>query len=80
MLALSPMTSLANPVYRNLVCHPRTLSRSIAAIDVRVDSATRGILTLTFVLQGDLATLPLPWSARAGRWNSCGGIPASRRS
>jgi len=58
MLALSPMTS--NPVSRNLVCHPRTPSRSIAAIDVRVESATSGILTLTFVLQADLASLQIP--------------------
>jgi hypothetical protein len=54
------MTSLASSVSRNLVCHPRTPSRSIAAIDVRVESATRGILALTFVLQGDLASLRIP--------------------
>lgn len=54
------MTSLASTVSRNLVCHPRTPSRNVSAIDVRVESATSGILTLTFVLQADLATLRIP--------------------
>ena len=54
------MTSLASPVSRTLVCHPRTPSRDIDAIDVRVESATDGILALTFVLQADLATLRIP--------------------
>ena len=51
---------VSNPVSRNLVCHPRTPSRSIDAIDVQVESAANGILALTFVLQGDLATLRIP--------------------
>ena len=54
------MTSLASPVSRNLFCHPRTPSRSVGTIDVRVESATNGILALTFVLQADLATLRIP--------------------
>jgi hypothetical protein len=55
------MTSyLASPVSRTLVCHPRTLSRGINSIDVRVESATKGILALTFVLQGDLTSLRIP--------------------
>ena len=51
---------MSNPVSRNLVCHPRTPSRGVNAIDVRVESATNGILALTFVLQGDLASLRIP--------------------
>ena len=35
-------------------------SRDIDAIDVRVESATSGILTLTFVLHFDHATLRIP--------------------
>ena len=58
MLAYPPMMS--NPVSRNLVCHPLTPSRSIDAIDVRVESATKGTLAVTFVLQGDLTTLRIP--------------------
>ena len=54
------MTSLASPVSRNLACHPRTPSPSVGAIDVRVESATKGVLALTFVLQGDLASLRIP--------------------
>jgi hypothetical protein len=45
---------------RKLVCHPQTPSRSIDAIDVRVESASSGILALTFVMQADLATLRIP--------------------
>lgn len=60
MLALSPMTSLASNVSRNLVCHPRTPCRSIDAIEVQVESATSGILALSFVLQGDVTTLRIP--------------------
>jgi len=51
---------VSNPVSRNLVCHPLTPSRSIDAIDVQVESAANGILALTFVLQGDLASLRIP--------------------
>jgi hypothetical protein len=54
------MTSLADPVSRSLVCHPRTPSPSVDAINVRVESATNGFLALTFVLQGDLASLRIP--------------------
>ncbi|MGB5582901.1 MAG: DOMON-like domain-containing protein [Gammaproteobacteria bacterium] len=60
------MTSLATPLSRNLVCHPRTPSRSIGAIKVQVVSATNGILALTFVLQGNLASLRIP-AERPGR-------------
>ena len=51
---------MSNPVSRNLVCHPRTPSRIIDSIDVQVESAANGILALSFVLQGDLATLRIP--------------------
>ncbi len=51
---------MSNPLSRNLVCHPRTPCRSIAAINVRVGNATNAILTLAFALQGDLATLRSP--------------------
>lgn len=54
------MTSLTSHVSHNLVCHPRTPSRAVGAIDVRVESATKGILALTFVLQADLASLRIP--------------------
>jgi hypothetical protein len=54
------MTSLANPVSRNLVCHPRTPSPGVGTIDVLVENATNGILALTFVLQADLAALRIP--------------------
>ena len=51
---------MSNPVSSKLVCHPQSPSRGIDAIDVRVESATSGILTLTFVLQADLITLRIP--------------------
>jgi hypothetical protein len=54
------MTFLASPVSLNLVCHHRTPCRSVDAIDVRVESATSGILALSFVLQSDLAALRIP--------------------
>ena len=54
------MTSPARTVSRKLVCHPRTPSRGIDAINVQVKSVANGILALTFVLQGDLANLRIP--------------------
>ena len=51
---------MSDPVSRNLVCHPQTPSRSIDAINVRVECATGSILALSFVLQGDLASLRIP--------------------
>jgi hypothetical protein len=51
---------MPNPVSCNLVCHPLTPAQSVNAIDVQVESATNGILALTFVLQGDLASLRIP--------------------
>ena len=51
---------MSTPVSRNLVCHPRTPSRGIDAIDVQLESTANSILALTFVLQGDLATLRIP--------------------
>lgn len=61
------MTSLASPVSRNLVCHPRTPSRSAGAIDVLVEIATNGTLALSFVLQGDLADLRIPTKQQGER-------------
>ena len=54
------MTSLASPMSHNLVCHPRTPSRSIDAIDVQVASAANGILARSFVLQAEHASLRIP--------------------
>ena len=51
---------MSDPVSRNLVCHPLTPCRWIDAIGARVESAANGILALTFVLQGDLASLRIP--------------------
>ncbi len=51
---------MSNPESCKLVCHPQSPSRGIDAIDVRVESAASGILTLTFVLQADLTTLRIP--------------------
>ena len=51
---------MSNTVSRKLICHPLTTSRSIDAIDVQVESAASGILAVTFVLQGDLASLRIP--------------------
>jgi len=61
------MTSLASPVSRSLVCHPRTPSRSVGAIDVLVESATNGILALSFVLRGDLDALRIPTKQQGER-------------
>ena len=51
---------MSNLVSHNLICHPQTPARGIDAIDVRVESTANGILTLGFVLQGDLAALRIP--------------------
>jgi hypothetical protein len=61
------MTSLASPVSRNLVCHPRTPCESVEAIDVMVETATNDTLALRFVLQGDLASLRIPVKQRGER-------------
>lgn len=61
------MTLLASPMSRRLVCHPRTPSASVGAIDVRVESAANGILALTFVLQGDLAAVRIPAERPSGQ-------------
>lgn len=60
---------MSNPESRNLVCHPQSPSRGIDAIDVRVESATKGTLALTFVLLGDLATLRIPEERPSRRVN-----------
>jgi len=67
MLALSAMASIADSVSHKLACHPQTPSRSIRGIDVVVDGAANGILTVTFALQGDLSALRIPES-RPSRW------------
>lgn len=54
------MKPLVSPVSTKLVCHPRTPSRCINAIDVRVECMASGILALSFVLQADLANLRIP--------------------
>lgn len=59
MLALSSMLTL--------VSHPQTSSRVIRGIDVVVDGAERGILTLAFTLEGDLAGLHIPESRPSRR-------------
>ncbi len=51
---------MSNPVSRNLVCHPQTSSRGIDTIDARVESLDDSVLALSFVLQGDLASLRIP--------------------
>ena len=61
------MTFLASPLSRKLVCHPRTPSPSVGAIEARVARAANGILVLTFVLQGDLAALRIPAEAPSGQ-------------
>jgi len=60
MLALCTMKSLTGSTPFSLACHPQTTSRSIRGIDVLVDAAASGILSVTFALEGDLSALRIP--------------------
>ena len=51
---------MSKPVSHSLVCHPLTPSRGIDTIDVRAERATKRILALSFVMQGDLAGVRIP--------------------
>lgn len=51
----------------NLVCHSRAPSLAIRGIDVVVDRAAGGFLTMTFTLEGDLSDLRIP-EPRPPRW------------
>ena len=62
MPALSSMQSIADPVHLTLACHPQTPARAIRGIDVAVGGAGTGILTLAFVLEGDLSGVRIPES------------------
>lgn len=52
--------SLASPLSCYLVRHLQTDVCSVDTINVRVESTTNALLALTFILQGDLATLRIP--------------------
>jgi len=60
MLALLSMKSITDSMPLTLVCHPQTPSKAIRGIDVVVDEAASGILTLAFSLEGDLPGLRIP--------------------
>jgi hypothetical protein len=54
------MKSITDSVSLTLACHPQTPSQAIHGIDVVVGGAASDILTLTFVLEGDLSGLRIP--------------------
>ena len=56
------MNYITDSVPLSLVCHPQTPSQVIRGIDVVVGGAVSGILTLAFVLEGDLSGLRIPES------------------
>ena len=60
MLALSSMNSITGPVPLTLACHPQTPSQAIRGVDAVVGTAPGDILTLAFVLEGDLSGLRIP--------------------
>jgi hypothetical protein len=66
MLALPSMKSFADSAPLPLVCHPRTPSRGIRGIDVVAGGSASGILTLAFILEGNLSGLRIP-EPRASR-------------
>lgn len=60
MIALSVMHAIAESVSSDLVCHPRTPSRSIRRIEVDAGETPRGDLVLTYRFTGDLSRLLIP--------------------
>ena len=50
-----------------LTCHPQTPSQAIRSIDVVAGGAASGILSLAFVLDGDLSGLRIPESRSSRR-------------
>ena len=63
------MNSITGSVPLTLACHPQTASQAIRGIEAVVGRAPGNILTLAFVLEGDLSGLRIPElrpSRRAG--------------
>jgi hypothetical protein len=61
------MKSINGSAPLTLACHHQTPSQAIRAIDVVVDGAPGGILTLAFALEGDFYGLRIPESRPPGR-------------
>lgn len=56
------MNAVTDSTLHSLACHPQTPTEAVRGIGVRVDGATRGSLTLSFALEGDLSALRIPES------------------
>jgi hypothetical protein len=72
MLALSSMNAITDSITLTLACHPETPSQAIQGIEAVAGTARGDILTLGFVLKGNISGLriPEPRSSRraSGLW------------
>jgi hypothetical protein len=70
MLALLSMNSFSSPQPLNLACHPQTPSQAIQGVDAVVWLTPGDMLTLTFILNGDLSGMHIPEPRPSRRANS----------